>query len=163
MNSSSSQTSITFQLKDGQSRLSAWTQSVEKFPTIGESIELEKDVRNSHPDYAPTARVVQVDYDANSGETTVTLEASPAENVPVRPVVFLNLNYIPESLREEAEERARKAFELPLVEWVNSFEAKPITQVHQASDEELAGLETLQNELRELVEITLEDLAFVKE
>ncbi|MFT3991602.1 MAG: hypothetical protein QM680_09350 [Luteolibacter sp.] len=159
MNASNSPTTIQFQLKDGHATLAAWKQSIEKFPTIGETIALDETVRKNTPGYAESANVVQVDYDSKTSETTVTLEARPNDKKQERPVVFLNSNYIPESLHGAAEERVRNAFELPLVEWVGSYEAKPVTQVHGTAPD---GLERLQNELRELVEATLEDVAFVK-
>lgn len=160
--SSESKIPVSFQLKDGQSLLTSWKQYVNKVPTIGDSIGLDDSAKQHHADYESTAKVVQIDYDAKSSETSVILEASPKQKELSRTVVFLNSNFIPENLRGEAEERVRGAFNLPLIEWVNSYESKPVPQVHQLQDSEADSLESLQSDLRELVEATLENIEFVK-
>jgi len=143
---------IHLQLNDGKTVIDRWSHSLAAIPTIGEVIGIPSAGGRTPAGYQQNAAVFRIEHDLASGDVTVMLEASPVSAKPIRNVVFLNSDYIPEEVHRDAEEYLRSRIELPVFEWINSTEPSPIVRLHGPARVSTADLAKLQAGVRKIVD-----------
>ncbi len=116
-------------LKDGNTRLAAWTHSFEQRPTIGESLEIPARVLAELPGYEPQAVVSQIQL-RDALPDRINLEANCRMKSEDRPVIVINSDRIRESLREAVETHVRTTLSFPLITWEPSTQPDPVVRFH---------------------------------
>lgn len=143
---------IHLQLNDGKTVIDRWSHSVATVPTIGETVGISSVGGHTPAGYQQDAAVFRIEHDIATGEVTVMLDASPVSAKPIRNVVFLNSDYIPEKVHRDAEEYLRTRIELPVFEWIASTEPAPIVRLHGPAHVSHADLAKLQAGVRKIVD-----------
>ncbi len=138
-------------LKDGRSRLGTWSSETEGHLTIGDRIELPREVAKENPGYGPGAVVTRVEHSADDGLYHIEAEADCKIPANRRTVVTLNKDRVERSLRSAVETLIRKRVQLPLLEWENSRESTPVLRLHSLGEPPKASLPELQREVGQLL------------
>jgi hypothetical protein len=142
---------ITIHLNDGKTPLDTWSQSFEKIPTVGETLEIDTAKNEILKNYQPHAMVSKISYPLNRETPEITLEAVALKPASRRVTIHLNENYVPSSLKREAEDRLRGLLETPSFEWIRSNEARPIVAIHATPRISRETFRKLNNEVRQMV------------
>jgi ribosomal protein L30E len=143
-------------VKDSRSKVADWTQEFEHRPTPGDRLRIPENVARNLEGYEPEATVSLVEMDLETGDFLIVADAACKLATNQRPVVTLNASLIPERIREEVEDHVRRRLDLPVLEWEDSSATAPIIRLHPFKSHPQTPLETLQNELRQILHKAVE-------
>jgi hypothetical protein len=151
-------TKTTYQIvvKDGKSKIADWTQEFEHTPIVRERIKIPENVAHTLEGYETDAIVSMVEMVQSTGEFRIVAAATCNLATDQRPVVTLNASLIPERIRQEVEDHVRRQLDLPVLEWEESAETAPIIRLHPFNSHPRTPLDTLQDELRQILHSALE-------
>lgn len=139
-------------LKDGKSKIASWNQEFEHRPTVGERIRIPEGVARTLEGYDTEATVSMEEMVLNSGEVVIVADAACKLPTDQRPVVTLNASLLPVRIRKEVESHVRNRLDLPLLDWEESSMTEPIIRLHPFKSKPKTSLDTLQRELREILD-----------
>lgn len=137
-------------LMDAKSEVASWPLNSGSRPTVGDRIDVTIGARGTG--YGNSGTVTKVEVNQRNGVCRIVVEADCPLANEQRPVVSLNANLIPDRLRKEVEAHLRSRLDFPVLEWMESYETRPIVQVHEGSTPLKTPLRTLQSELRDILE-----------
>lgn len=139
-------------LKDGKSKIAAWTQEFEHRPTVGDRIRIPDDVVRTLEGYDTEATVSMEEMVLNSGDLLIVADAACKVPANHRPVVTLNASLLPERIRKEVEGHVRRRLDMPVLDWEESSEIMPVIRFHPLKSQPKTPLDTLQRELRQILD-----------
>jgi hypothetical protein len=119
----------TVVLKDGNIPLATWTESFHRTPTVGERLNIPAEIMKDLKGYDPRAIVSGIRQSGDLAEV-IELEATCQTQMHERPVIVVNSNRIPESLRRTAEAHLRSTLRFPIIQWEPSVEPDPVVRFH---------------------------------
>ena len=122
----------TFVLKDGNAQLSVWNHSFDRQPTLGESVEIPARFQADLAGYDPLAVVWRIER-RDPLPNLIDLEATCVIRRQDRPVIVINSERFPESLRGTAELYLRSTLQFPIIDWEPSLQADPVVRFHDPS------------------------------
>ena len=123
---------ISFVLKDGHSRLAAWTVPAAKRPSLYESIELPNRISETLIGYEPTAVVTRIEVGQFISDQ-IDLEAVCLTKKEDRPVIILNSARIGNHRKKDIEAYLRSALAFPLIYWESSTAPEPVIRFYEPS------------------------------
>jgi hypothetical protein len=138
-------------LRDGKSKIASWAQEFEHRPTVGDRIRIPEDVARTLTGYDAEATVSMEEMALNSGAVLIVAEAMCKLPADHRPVVTLNASLLPERIRKEVEAHVRGCLDMPVLDWEESSETVPVIRFHPLKSQPKTSLDTLQRELREIL------------
>ncbi len=139
-------------LKDGKSKIAGWTQDFEHRPTVGDRIRIPDDVVRSLEGYDAEATISMEEMALTTGDVLIVADAVCKLPPDHRPVVTLNASLLPERIRNEVEAHVRRRLEMPVLDWEESSETVPVVRFHPLKSQPKTSLDTLQRELREILD-----------
>lgn len=145
-------TNIQIVVKDGKSKIAQWTQQFEHCPTVGDRVRIPENMADTLQGYDREATVSLVEMDQNTGNLVISAEAACKLPADQRPLVTLNASLLPQRIHSQVENHLRRRLELPVLEWEESTHTAPIIRLHPFKSQLRTPLETLQSELREILD-----------
>lgn len=122
----------TVVLKDGNAQLSVWNHSFDRQPALGESVEIPASIQAALAGYETLAIVWRIER-RDPLPNIIDLEATCVIRRQDRPVIVINSERIPESLRGAAERYLRSTLQFPIIDWQPSLQADPVVRFHDPS------------------------------
>jgi hypothetical protein len=119
-------------LKDGNAQLAVWNHTFDRQPALGESVEIPARFQAALAGYEPLAVVWRIER-RDPLPNLIDLEATCVIRRQDRPVIVINSERIPESLRGAAEYYLRSTFRFPIIDWKPSLQAAPVVRFHDPS------------------------------
>lgn len=117
-------------LMDAKSEIASWPLNSGR-PTVGDRIDVTPGAQGTG--YGNSGTVTKVEVNQRNGVCRIEVEADCPLANELRPVVSLNANLIPDRVRKEVEAHLRSRLDFPVLEWLESYETRPIVQVHEGT------------------------------
>jgi hypothetical protein len=139
-------------VKDGRSNIASWTQEFEHRPTVGDRIRIPDNVARTLDGYEPEAVISMEEIDQSTGDFRIIAEAQCSLAIDQRPVVTLNASLLPQRIHKEVENHVRHRLDLPVLMWEEGSATVPIIRLHPFKSQLRTPLDTLQRELRVILD-----------